>query len=44
MEDMDKNRDGYVTVEEYISKLLFRKTIETANSNILFNITLAALT
>ena len=21
MEDMDKNKDGYVTVEEYISKL-----------------------
>ena len=23
MEDMDKNRDGYVTVEEYISKSTF---------------------
>ena len=34
MEDMDKNRDGYVTVEEYISKWLFYIVIviETANS------------
>ena len=23
MEDMDKNRDGYVTVDEYISKFLY---------------------
>lgn len=23
MEDMDKNRDGFVTVDEYISKSLF---------------------